>query len=459
MTIIQTKTSERQERVVIENAAKPEPQHLPAATNGKSVVRDMADRYGMEQAAFQHMVMDICFPPKKDERQITAPEFAAFLLICKEYNLNPLTREIYGFRAKSGVIVPVVGVDGWARIINEKPDFDGVEFDDHLDGQNLTAITCRIYHKNRSRPTEVTEYMVECKRGGDVWEKWPRRMLRHKALIQCARYAFGFSGIYDPDEAERINEGSESQVVVASKPPMPPPPSQAALPAPATAPVPPVVVKRDDNDPDYHEMMAAQAEATGHFESEKYHAARAAALTTSTPGPVGMVVYPPGTGGGAASSGGRSGGMVVYQTGGGDVSGGGVSDESAPDEIDDAYGQDIALETLAAMEPPAPPPPPVPPATTESTEASRHKPATRRGKQQFTGAEEQWLTDLEAAYIACIGQGVDKLALAQQQHMMPYKPGGGKQYDGAVTPAAYERAKQLTLAYMSKCVAPITTAK
>ncbi len=31
-------------------------------------------------------------------------------------------------------------------------------------------------------------------------------MLRHKALIQCARVAFGFGGIYDLDEAERIIE-------------------------------------------------------------------------------------------------------------------------------------------------------------------------------------------------------------------------------------------------------------
>ncbi|MCL6229905.1 recombinase RecT [Bartonella bilalgolemii] len=36
-------------------------------------------------------------------------------------------------------------------------------------------------------------------------------MLRHKAVIQCARYAFGFSGIYDEDEAERINQGASSQ--------------------------------------------------------------------------------------------------------------------------------------------------------------------------------------------------------------------------------------------------------
>jgi hypothetical protein len=29
-------------------------------------------------------------------------------------------------------------------------------------------------------------------------------MLRHKAAIQAIRYAFGFSGIVDPDEADRM---------------------------------------------------------------------------------------------------------------------------------------------------------------------------------------------------------------------------------------------------------------
>lgn len=36
----------------------------------------------------------------------------------------------------------------------------------------------------------------------------PKRMLRHKAMIQCARLAFGFAGIYDKDEAERIVENT-----------------------------------------------------------------------------------------------------------------------------------------------------------------------------------------------------------------------------------------------------------
>src|SRR5580765_7172723 len=64
--------------------------------------------------------------------------------------------------------------------------------------------TCIIYRKDRSHPTRITEYLAECTRGTDPWKSHPRRMLRHKALIQCARLAFGFAGIYDHDEGERI---------------------------------------------------------------------------------------------------------------------------------------------------------------------------------------------------------------------------------------------------------------
>jgi hypothetical protein len=38
------------------------------------------------------------------------------------------------------------------------------------------------------------------------WQTHPKRFHRHKALIQCARVAFGFTGIFEQDEAERIIE-------------------------------------------------------------------------------------------------------------------------------------------------------------------------------------------------------------------------------------------------------------
>lgn len=199
----------------------------------RSVLRDMADRYGMEPMNFQEVVMATCFPVKKDERQVSPAEFAAFLLVAKEYRLNPLTREIYGFRAKSGAIVPIVSIDGWLRIINEHPQMDGMEFDDHLDEKDaMYAVTCRIHRKDRSHPMVITEYMKECMRPTEPWQKWPYRMLRHKSAIQGGRYAFGFAGIYDPDEAERMGIDVSAMTDVTPRAQN----GQGAPPAPKLAP-------------------------------------------------------------------------------------------------------------------------------------------------------------------------------------------------------------------------------
>ncbi|MDO4644067.1 MAG: recombinase RecT [Cardiobacteriaceae bacterium] len=130
-------------------------------------------------------------------------EIATFLAIAKQYNLNPITKEIYAFPNRGGV-QPIVSIDGWLKIINSHPQFNGMEYRDQLGANNeLISVTCRIYRKDREHPVEVTEYMNECRRGSEPWKQCPSRMLRHKATIQAARYAFGFSGIIDQDEAER----------------------------------------------------------------------------------------------------------------------------------------------------------------------------------------------------------------------------------------------------------------
>lgn len=164
----------------------------------RSVLVDMSTRYGMEPAAFEATLRaTVC------KGNVSREEFAAFLLVAKEYGLNPMTKELYAFPAKGGGIQPIVSIDGWARIINDHPMFDGMDFEDVREGEEIIAITCRMHRKDRSRSIEATEYMAECRRSTDVWRTWPRRMLRHKAMIQCARYAFGFSGIVEQDEYER----------------------------------------------------------------------------------------------------------------------------------------------------------------------------------------------------------------------------------------------------------------
>jgi len=117
---------------------------------------------------------------------VTDAQMTALMLVAQQYNLNPWLKEI----------------DGWARIMNDHPQFDGMEFQ-----QDDESCTCIIYRKDRSHATKATEYMNECRRTNTgPWQSHPKRMLRHKAMIQAARLAFGFGGIYDQDEAERIIE-------------------------------------------------------------------------------------------------------------------------------------------------------------------------------------------------------------------------------------------------------------
>lgn len=178
-----------------------------AALPAVGVIAEMAARYGMDKDAFERTLRATVVPSETSKEQ-----FAAFLLVAKEYGLNPVIKQIYAFPAKGGGIQPIVSIDGWIHMAINHPEFDGMEFTDIIDDGKLIAIACRMFRKDRQRAVEVTEYMSECRRETDVWKKYPARMLRHKATIQCARYAFGFAGIVDPDEFER-NVTAEAEVV------------------------------------------------------------------------------------------------------------------------------------------------------------------------------------------------------------------------------------------------------
>ena len=185
----------------------------------RSVTADMAEKFGMETLAFEATIKATIFDGKG-----TREQFAAFLLVAKQYDLNPLTKEIYAFPGRGG-IVPIVSIDGWLKLINSHPQFDGMEFSEvHDDDRNLVSVTCTLWRKDRTKPIIVTEYLSECFRPTEPW-KMKHRMLRHKTLIQCARYAFGFAGIYDPDEGERIviNQAPQTPSRQIPVPPAPPP--------------------------------------------------------------------------------------------------------------------------------------------------------------------------------------------------------------------------------------------
>jgi len=133
-----------------------------------------------------------------------APQVVAFAMVCSEMRLNPFKGEIFAIKNKAGIYKPLVGVDGWVTSLNRHPQYDGCEFvtsDNDKTGKPF-ACTVRIYRKDRTRPTEVTEYFDECRQSKDTWDKSPRRMLRHRTLSQGARLAMGFVGVADEDESD-----------------------------------------------------------------------------------------------------------------------------------------------------------------------------------------------------------------------------------------------------------------
>jgi phage recombination protein Bet len=175
----------------------------------RGLIVTMAERFGMEPAKVLDTLKATAF-----RGNVSNEQMMALLVVANQYELNPWTKEIYAFPDRNNGIVPVVGVDGWSRIINSHPEFDGMKFD-----QDADSCTCTIYRKDRAHPIQVTEWLEECRREGvGPWKSHPRRMLRHKAMIQCARLAFGFVGIFDQDEAERIAEATAQQAPVSRKP-------------------------------------------------------------------------------------------------------------------------------------------------------------------------------------------------------------------------------------------------
>jgi phage recombination protein Bet len=178
-------------------------EEIVPVSQARSVLTSMSARYNCDSTKLLDTLKNTAFKGATNE------QLMALCIVADQYRLNPFTTEIYAFPDKNGGIVPVVGIDGWLRIINDHPQFDGMEVEGDDD-----QCTCTIFRKDRQHATSATEYMEECRRKTGPWESHPRRMLRHKAIIQAARVAFGFS-IKDPDEAERIIEAEGARAPIA----------------------------------------------------------------------------------------------------------------------------------------------------------------------------------------------------------------------------------------------------
>lgn len=196
-------------------------------TSGTGLLARLAATYGVDKDKLVESLKKVAFRAE----DVSEEEMLALCVVCEQYGLNPFLKQIYAFKGKDGGYVPIVGIDGWLTILNRQPSYDGMEVtyapntvkvqakvrskdskvERFIDIEAPEFCEVKIFRKGLAHPICIAEYAVEAVQGSNMWQKYPRRMLRHKAIIQCARVAFGIGGIYDEDEAR----GFEPQVAPA----------------------------------------------------------------------------------------------------------------------------------------------------------------------------------------------------------------------------------------------------
>ncbi len=117
------------------------------------------------------------------------------LRLIAEYRLNPYSDEIDLVQFEKDCWQVFITINGWTKLINAHPAFCGIEFSEAGEFENGIPVWmgCTIYRTDRIKPIAVKEYFTEMKTEHAAWQQMPRRMLRHRALQQCARLAFGIA--------------------------------------------------------------------------------------------------------------------------------------------------------------------------------------------------------------------------------------------------------------------------
>ena len=123
--------------------------------------------------------------------EVPAKTILQLLRTMQDLHLDPLQDDIGFTQYEDGNWQVYITVDGCSKVLNQHNQFNGLVFaqsDALIDGVP-EWMECSIYRKDRIMPITVREYFVEVKAEQAIWQKMPRRMLRHRVLQQCVRLA------------------------------------------------------------------------------------------------------------------------------------------------------------------------------------------------------------------------------------------------------------------------------
>jgi phage recombination protein Bet len=128
-------------------------------------------------------------------------EFQLFAEMARATGLNPALKELWAIKA-GGRLQLMTGINGFLKIANAHPQFDGLEVTFEREGSQIVSATAKVYRKDRRIPATATAYMSEYRKATPVWQTMPSVMLSKCAKALAIREAFvqELSGLYAQEE-------------------------------------------------------------------------------------------------------------------------------------------------------------------------------------------------------------------------------------------------------------------
>lgn len=154
-------------------------------------------------------------------------ELAYFLNVAKVYQLNPFTKQIWGYKDNKNNIIVFAGRDGFLAKAQRDPRWNGISSDVVREGEHLELNIAegKISHKKdvTSKAKIIGAYAISkpkgCEyptiewadfdtynKGYNVWKADPVAMIKKVAESHCLAKAYGISGLAVEEDFEVKND-------------------------------------------------------------------------------------------------------------------------------------------------------------------------------------------------------------------------------------------------------------
>lgn len=135
----------------------------------------------------------------------TDAQLRMFIEVCRSTGLNPFLKGEIWYVAEKGIIM--AGRDGYLRVANENPNFDGMEtrVERTEAGVPIKAV-CTVWRKDRGHPVIAEAFYNEYRGAGPVWSKYPSAMISKVAEVLALKRSFAINGVVSEEEI-----GSDAQ--------------------------------------------------------------------------------------------------------------------------------------------------------------------------------------------------------------------------------------------------------